>query len=229
MLPSCWIWQREDLWLQSAGQWPVARLAESDDSSQTNFVNPVYYILRTQAILFMEKDVGSICYVLSIRHTEYQLVCGEHTGIDYTIFNISITLIFPLLFLTHLLFLIYFYQKCLFVYSVLPFTFCWILGFTTNISDTLILLDSWVKFLVESFQEKFLDGASFPFQMSERFFYYGTDQRRPLVSGSIFYWGSGGSCSSVQPSFLDLFKAFDIVAGSIFPETSPFDLSWCYK
>lgn len=90
-------------------------------------------------------------YLPFIKPYEYQLVCVEHTGIDYTIFNISLSLLLPFP-LSYTLLILCTFTRTSFL-SILPFTFCSLLESTTNISDSLIPVGSVVEFLVVSSRE----------------------------------------------------------------------------
>lgn len=111
----------------------------------------------------------------------------------------------------------YFCQDFLVVYSIPPFTFCRWLESTTNISDSLILLDLVVEFLVGSFQEKFPKLSLLLYKWVRHSFILKGTTRLPWIRAVE------GAAPSLT-SFFDLFEACDIVAHSIFFKTSPFDL-----
>lgn len=104
---SRWIWQRGDLCLQSAGQWSVAGLARQEGWLQSNGLCKSS-ILNSGHSIFWEHEASYSWKIMLGAPAVYFLSlikpntswCLSNTGHDYTIFNMSITLILFTLFLS---------------------------------------------------------------------------------------------------------------------------------
>ena len=160
----------------------------------------------------MENHTGSTCCVFPITHGSLW-----NTLHDYTIFDISITLI--LFSLSHILIIL-----CTFIglfkkfYSstyILTWVYnrhFWLFNSTSFIGG----ISSWVLL------GEIPKGVSSPSQTVESLLFWNW---RWEALGWRLYLGSGWwrKLFPVQPASLDLFEAFDTTTHSIFPEASPFD------
>lgn len=140
---------------------------------------------------------------------------------DYTTFNISVTF-HSMYSLLHSYYSSYFCQDFFVVYSIPSFTFCRWLESTTNISDSLILLDLVVEFLVGSFQEKFPKLSLLLYKWVRHSFILKGTTRLPWIRAVE------GAAPSLTFFLWPLWSMWHCGPLHFF-QNLPFWLAWCYR